>query len=198
MTDELLPFPFSRHKRLETLHIVHCRLPGFVALLHGRHHNFLYALRFYRPALRETTIEEREFIEAHFCSFLRKPLYPFIQLRRRNGQMQMPLPGPGLGKFVYNPVRATMIGRHRYLSLIETAPTVHQPQFIPFRHTQHANGMLRIFLGQLPTPDIGLIEKTFLFHQSPLSTVFTLPSARAYSGTGEQTEQQLLVRKPQK
>ena len=165
MTDKLATRTRSLDKLLEALQLIHDRFPRLVTLLHGRDDNLIYSRSLHYLSFRKLTIEEREFIEPDFRSFLSHPLYTLHHLGRRNGKMDMPLPCTFLRHILLDFIKTALAGGCCHLCTVERPFPIHEENLITTLQSQHSQRMGSLLCGQLHLIcRIRHIEISNLFH----------------------------------
>ena len=115
---------------LEGSHLMDNRHPCLMALLHGRDDNLLNARQFDHLALRELTVEEREFIDTYLCRLLRHPLHTVHHLRRSNSQMNVALPLALLWQRLHNLIATAVRGSFCDPSTVVVPYPIHEEQLV--------------------------------------------------------------------
>ena len=141
MTDKLATRTRSLDKLLEALQFIHDRFPRLVTLFYGRDDNLVDSWRLHYFSFRKLTIEEREFIEPDFRSFLSHPLYTLHHLGRCNGKMDMPLPCTFLRHILLDFIKTALAGGCCHLCTVERPFPIHEENLITTLQSQHSQRM---------------------------------------------------------
>ena len=133
----------------ERRHLVELWHPSLAALLGGGNSYLLDTRQLDLSALRELTIQEGYFVDAHLDSFLYKPLHAVHHLCRSNGQMNMAFPLTFLRQGLHNLIAAMVRGSLCHLSTIVVPYPIHQEQHVAHLQPQHTDGVLALIGRQL-------------------------------------------------
>ena len=153
----------------ERSHLIDNGNPRLSALLNGRNDNLLYPILSHLLSFRELAKRKRELIHTYLGGFLHHPLHTLHHLRRRHSDMEMSFPSFLLRKFFCDAIVTMLPLGKSDLCLEEHALTIHEEYLIALNESQHADGVLCLFLRKfICLPSLWHIEISHFLHSFAL------------------------------